>query len=323
LARSVRPIVPIVFFLIFQGAYAIDIHFSASGGGESVGIAESYNVEDSIGISSRASASFDGGFQISEEDRLWGSGNADINQAFYGSGGGADYVINYVLETVGASDIGGRGSACLMPSKGSVSRSASTAGASETYAELWGTQGGDVAGVESYGFLADVSASQAVATGGSVAASQKVEAQGVYAVAYGGGVDSEGSYVDIYATVTDGTLDASQGVKAGNSAAGRQSAVVEGYFAYAYCDARNPDKDYYAYVDNWISGNAYFEFLGEAAVDEGEARAHQISYAEGDFLWPWAQSTYELEERYWAGTGSFESWAWTNANDYGQDIVEL
>jgi hypothetical protein len=99
--------------------------------------------------------------------------------------------------------------------------------------------------------------------------------------------------------------------------------VAEGYYAYAYCQAYNPDKDYLAYVDNWISGNAYFEFLGEAEVDGDEARAHQISYAEGDFLWPWAQSTYGLEERFWTGAGSFESWAWTNANDYGQDIVEL
>ncbi len=315
--------ISITCLLIFQGAYAIDFHFSANSGSGTVGIAESYNVEESIGVSGRASASFDGEFRIAEENCLWGSGNADINQEFYGSGGGADYVINYALETFGASDISGRGSACLMPSKGSVSRSAATAGAFETSAELWSIQGGDVAGVESYGFLADISASQAVATGGSVAASQKVEAQGVYAAARGEGRDCEGSYVDIYATVTAGTLDASQGVKAGNSATGRQSAVAEGYYAYAYCQAYNPDKDYLAYVDNWISGNAYFEFLGEAEVDGDEARAHQISYAEGDFLWPWAQSTYGLEERFWTGAGSFESWAWTNANDYGQDIVEL
>ena len=319
-----RYLIPsMTFLLIFQGASAIDMYFSARDGSRTVGVVESYDVDERIGVSSSASASFDGEFRIAEKNCLWGSGNADINQAFYGSGGGADYVINYALETVGASDITGRGSACLMPSKGSVSRSAATAGAFETSAELWGTEGGDVAGVGSYGFLADISASQAVATGGSVAASQKVEAQGVYAVARGEGMDSEGSYVDIYATVTDGALDASQGVKAGNSAAGSQSAVVDGDFAYAYCDARNPDKDYYAYVDNWISGNAYFEFLGEAAVDGDEARAHQISYAEGNFLWPWARSTYELEERFWTGAGSFESWAWTNANDYGQDIVEL
>jgi len=132
-----------------------------------------------------------------------------------------------------------------------------------------------------------------------------------------------GGDVDIYARVSDGTLDASQGVKAGNSATGRQSAVVDGYYAYAYCTANNPDKNYYAYVDNYIQGNAYFEFLGEAAVNAGEARAHQISYAEGDLIWPWAESTYELEEKLWAGTRSFESWAWTNANDYDQDIVEL
>jgi hypothetical protein len=318
-----RLLISITCLLLFQGASAIDFHFSANSGGGTVGIVESYDVDDSIGIGSRASASFNGGVSIDEKNYLKGSGNANIYQAFYGSGGGADYTIYRALDALEASKIKGSGSSALTPTAGKVSSSISSRDCLETDAWIWGTQGGDEAGVESYAALADISASQAVATGGSVAASQKVEAQGDYAVAYGEGVDSEGSYVDIYAQVSDGTLDASQGVEAGNSAAGRQSAVVDGYFAYAYCTANNPDKNYYAYVDNYIVGNAYFEFLGEAEVDESEARAHQISYAEGDFIWPWAQSTGDLDERLWSGTKSFESWAWTNANDYDQDIVEL
>ena len=61
--------------------------------------------------------------------------------------------------------------------------------------------------------------------------------------------------------------------------------------------------------------------MGEAAVDGDEARAHQISYAEGNFINPMAITFYELEERLWFyDTKSFESWAWTNANTHGAII---
>jgi len=485
LARLLRLIVPIACFLIFQGAYAIDFHFSASNGGESVGMTDSYDVDDSVGVWSRSSASFDG-VSMTDRKSLSGSGDANINHVMCGRGGGSDYVINYALETLGASCIDGSGSSTLTPGAGVASRSVSTTGSAWTTSELSGTQGGDFAGVESYARLADISASQSVSTGGSVAASQKVEAQGAYAAAYGQGkdsegsyavsyadvwdgyleasqgiktgnyatggcvaasqkveaqgdpamvfgegrdsrgnyafigataydgttldasqgvkvgnsatggtvaasqnveaqggsataygqgmdaegsyvnlhadlyngsieasqqvkaatggsvaasqnveaqgesataygqgVDSKGSYVEDYAAVSYGSLDASQQVKAGNSATARQSAVIDGSGAYAYCEARNPDKNYYAYVDDWINGNAYFEFEGEASVDDSEARAHQRSYAEGNFIWPWAYSTGTFEERFWFGTKSFESWAWTTDTDDDAIIVEL
>ena len=374
MARLLRLIVPIACFLIFQGAYAIDFHFSASNGGESVGMTDSYDVDDSVGVWSRSSASFDG-VSMTDRKSLSGSGDANINHVMCGRGGGSDYVINYALETLGASCIDGSGSSTLTPGAGVASRSVSTTGSAWTTSELSGTQGGDFAGVGSRTYLADISASQSVATGGSVAATQKVEAQGVYAAAYGQGrdskgsyaedyaivsdgsldayqqvkaatggcvaatqkveaqgysstaygigMDSKGSYVEDYANVYDGSLDVSQQVKAGNSATARQSAVIDGSFAYAYCEARNQDKNYVAHVDDYIYGNAYFEFEGEASVDDSEARAHQRSYAEGNVIWPWAYSTGKLEERFWSGTKSFESWAWTS--DTGDDaiIVEL
>lgn len=306
----------VICILILEGASAINIHFSASSGGQTVGVVDSYNIDDSVGASGKASASFEDGLSIDESNSLWGSGSANINQEFYGSGGGADYTLYRALNTLEASKIAGSGSSSLTPAAGEASSYLSTTGSLETTSELWGAQGGDIAGVGSRALLAEISTSQSVATGGSVAASQKVDAHGVHAVAYGEGMDSEESYVLIYATVSDGTLDASQGVKAGNSAAGRQSTVIEGRFAYAYCEAYNPNEDYYAYVDNWINGNAYLEFFGEATVDGDEARAHQRSYAEGDFIWPWARSTYKLEERIWAGAYSSESWAWTNENTH-------
>ena len=45
--------------LVLQGAYAIDVHFSASDGGVGVGgIHNSYDVNDDISVSGESSASF-------------------------------------------------------------------------------------------------------------------------------------------------------------------------------------------------------------------------------------------------------------------------
>ena len=58
------------FPLIFQGAYAIDMYFSASDGSGTGGVVESYDVDENVEVSSRASASFDGEFRIAEKNCL-------------------------------------------------------------------------------------------------------------------------------------------------------------------------------------------------------------------------------------------------------------
>ena len=315
MARSVRLIVPIVFFLIFQGAYAVDIHFSASGGGEYVGMTDSYDVDESVEVSGTSSASFDGGVSMTDSKSLAGSGDANINQVMFGSGGGADYVINYALETFGATSIEGSGSSTLTPVAGMASRSVSSSGSWETFSSLEGAQGGDFAGVKSYGQSADVSTSQRVVTGESVAATQRMNAEGFLAVAEGYAEDAEGNYVDIYARVNGGTLGTFQGVETTSSAAGHQKTVIDGVLAYALCEAYNPDQNYYAYVDNYILGNAYLDFEGEADVDDSEARAHQLSYAEGYFIYPWVDTIHLHNETSVAGSYNVESWALTNAVD--------
>jgi hypothetical protein len=308
--------------LIFQGACAIDISFSANNGGGTVGMADSYAVDDSVGVSSKLSASFDSGVSMTDSKSLSGSGNANINQVMRGSGRGADYVINYALKTIGASRIAGSGGATLTPDSGWASRSASTTGGLPTSSELWVTQGRDMAGVGSYGELADVSTSQRVATGESVAASQGTRAEGSYARAYGYAEDAEGNFVYIYASVRDGTLDASQRAGTTGSAEGYQKTVIEGDLAYAFCEAYNPSKNYDAYVDNWIEGNAYLEFEGEAAVDDVEAMAHQRSYAEGGDIWPW-MSTTNLDFRGFRMTGSYDVESWATAAAPYEELVMI
>ena len=58
------------FPLIFQGASAIDTYFSAKDGSGTVGVVESYDVDENVEVSSRASASFDGEFRIAEKNCL-------------------------------------------------------------------------------------------------------------------------------------------------------------------------------------------------------------------------------------------------------------
>jgi len=72
-----RYLIPsMTFLLIFQGASAIDMYFSARDGSRTVGVVESYDVDERIGVSSSASASFDGEFRIAEKNCLWVSGNS-------------------------------------------------------------------------------------------------------------------------------------------------------------------------------------------------------------------------------------------------------
>jgi hypothetical protein len=134
--------------------------------------------------------------------------------------------------------------------------------------------------------------------------------------------DAEGSYAGVYAEVDDGSIDTFQRALAGNSAAAGQNTEIYGDFAWALCEAYNPDEDYRGYVDNWVDGNAYLDFEGRAFVNSDEARAYQRSHAEGDRIWPYADSTNDHDEEDIAGSFDFEAWAWTNGTSEGA-VVEV
>jgi hypothetical protein len=165
LSKFYRLMIPIVCLLVCQGACAIDISFSASSGGGSVGMTDSYDVDDSVGVSGRSSASFDGGVSMTDSQSLSGSGDANVNQVLYGSGWGADYVAEYSLRTLDASSIEAGGSASLAPDSCQVSKSASTTDSVLTFARLRGSQNGDFAAVGSFLLFGDLTTTQRLATG--------------------------------------------------------------------------------------------------------------------------------------------------------------
>ncbi len=99
--------------LIFQGAYAINMQFSASdGGGNSVSISESYNVDNGVEVWGQSSAAFGEGLKIDDRRRFTGPGNIYAVQEYAGSGG---YVgMSYIYAEDAAHTLA-RGSAHLTP----------------------------------------------------------------------------------------------------------------------------------------------------------------------------------------------------------------
>jgi len=283
LTRLFRFIVPIACFLIFQGVYAIDISFSASSGGGSVGITDSYDVDDRVGVSGRSSASFGDGVSMTNVNSLSGSGDANVNQFLYGSGWGADYVAEYALRTSDASSIEGSGSVNLVPDSGGISRSVTTTGSSETISELFGTQGGDFAVVESRALGADISATQSFAVGQSVSASQSMSAEGLYAEAYGRAMDNDGNRADTIVKMQGGIIVADQVAYTGDSAFVTQRAEIEGDYVWAKSEAEDNEGNI-ALTTSEIQDGSLLTDQG-AAADDDAMIAGQYSEIEGELGW--------------------------------------
>ncbi len=94
MSRSYRLVMLMACLLALQGAYAIDVHFSASdGGGGVVGIHNSYDVDDGISVSGESSASFDDGLMMTNTRSILGPGDVGVTQEYWGN----DYAgMNYV-----------------------------------------------------------------------------------------------------------------------------------------------------------------------------------------------------------------------------------
>ncbi len=215
---------------------------------------------------------------------LSGSGDANINQVLYGSGFGADYVANYALETFGASRIEGGGSASLKPDSCHVSKSVSTIGSSETFSELYGTLGGDFAGVASGVLDGDLTTYQSFATDQSVSAIQNVHADGEEAVAYSEAEDAKGNWAGTNAVMEDGTMKSVQTAMTGNSASASQYSEMMAEHGYATSYAQDVDGN-----TAWAFAHmGDYDGMGNLKTDQGaeagnSASAGQHSEIEADY----------------------------------------
>jgi hypothetical protein len=274
---------PIVCLLVCHGACAIDISFSASNGGGTVGIVDSYDVDDSVGVSDRSSASFGDGVSMTDVNSLSGSGDAKVDQVFYGSGFGADYVAEYALRTFDASSIEAGGSASLAPDSCQVSKSASTTDGILTFARLRGRQNGDFAAVGSLLLFGDLTAAQNLATGQSVAVSQNTLADGLLAWSYAWAVDDDGSLAWTSSLMSNGTMSAGQTAESGNSARSSQMSEINASNGRAGSGAWDGDGNFawtYAEMEDG-EGDGVLVTEQTAAAD-GSAEASQVTDMEAD-----------------------------------------
>ncbi len=129
-----------------QGVLAIDISFSASNGGQSVSIWDTYLVDDSVSVSGTSSATFDN-LGMTDSRNVFGSGDAYLRQRLQGSGGGDDWTASHLLVTSGSSGILDLSGVALGPTACDLARSINVYGTASVMVEGDAAQGPDSSGV--------------------------------------------------------------------------------------------------------------------------------------------------------------------------------
>jgi hypothetical protein len=182
LSRSFRLVVSITCLLIFQGAYAIDMHFSASDGGGSVSIWDHYDVDDSVEVSGTTLASFGEDLAMDDSRKISGPGDVYAVQGYAGSGGysGASYI--YAQD---ASHTLALGSSHLTPGSLGVSQGVSIDGAAES--AVVSTANRDGRGAMQHALVWDGSlkSTQTIGVDGGIATSQDTQMVGYLPTAFG------------------------------------------------------------------------------------------------------------------------------------------
>ena len=279
----------LIYSLLIQGTYAIDVSFSASNGGESVGICNSYLVDDSVSVSERASASFNG-VVMTDSREVSGNGDANMRQDLFGSGGGADWNADHIIWTVNAAGLRDKNSASLKPVSCKVSRSTDVWNSDIAAAALYGHQGGDHAVVSSYVSGGDLSDTQNLEIGHSVEVSQRVSMNvysgDKYGRAYSESWDDDGNYAGTNVDMFEGELATNQRAKAadGSSAVASQSSEMVAKEGSAWSYAEDAD-------GNWVDAHVWVtdvwgaigELSTEQTVEAGDsAKAYQETYTNAD-----------------------------------------
>ena len=169
--------------LIFQGAYAINMQFSASdGGGNSVSISESYNVDNGVEVWGQSSAAFGEGLKIDDRRRFTGPGNIYAVQEYAGSGG---YVgMSYIYAEDAAHTLA-RGSAHLTPGALGVVQDASIRDAGACAVVSTANQGGRGTMQHASVWDGSLDSRQTIGVDGGIATSQDTQMVGDLPTAFG------------------------------------------------------------------------------------------------------------------------------------------
>ena len=166
------------------------------------------------------------------------------------------------------------------------------------YASIWGDSGaafseakdanGNWANTHVEMVEGELSTVQGAEADGSAAAGQVSDVDAKWGYADSWARDAAGNRAWTVVEMEKGELITVQGAEADGSAIAVQGSYIEGDFAWAACEARNADGR--VYVDNFVVGNAVLDFEGVALATDDGVFAAQLSYAEGDFIWPWTKA---------------------------------
>jgi len=269
--------ISITCLLIFQGAYAIDMHFSASdGGGRSVSIWDYYDVDDGVEVSGESSAGFGDGLSMADSRRISGPGDVYAVQGYSGSGG---YVgMNYIYAQ-DASQTLALGSAHLTPETLGVVQDVSIDGAAESAVVSTGDRGGRSAMQHASVGAGSLDSRQTIDIDGGIVTSQDSQMVGFLPTAFG-----TAGYMDV--NLGPGTLNlegegAAVAVSsldlAGPAEVDCRLATGTGNSAWAYGDVRSASSDLGAVGAGAGAGNVNLEVdLNGNLYIEGEAEAAGI-----------------------------------------------
>jgi hypothetical protein len=257
----------ITFCLLVCGgsANAIDIHFSASGGGGSyVSIWDHYDVDDSCEVSGKSSASFDDGVSMLDTRSISGPGDIDVFQRYSGSD---DYIAWNGIYIQDGSETLINSNAYLTPAALAVDQDVSSFDAEKSEIAFGGELGGlKNANQRLVSLFGSMDSRQIIGINDHVYVFQdsNIDAEHGYVESYAS--DSDGTRAISHASVGQGTLSSVQVSEADDSVKTFQNTNIE--------DAEH------GYVESYASDSDGTRAISHASVGQGTLSSVQVSEAD-------------------------------------------
>jgi hypothetical protein len=256
----------ITFCLLVCGgsANAIDIHFSASGGGGSyVSIWDHYDVDDSCEVSGKSSASFDDGVSMLDTRSISGPGDIDVFQRYSGSD---DYIAWNGIYIQDGSETLINSNAYLTPAALAVDQDVSSFDAEVGEITFGGESGGlKNANQGLVSLFGSMDSRQVMKVDDHVYVFQDSNIDAEYGSVYSFVSDSDGTRAISHASVGQGTLSSILVSEAGNSARAFQNTNIE--------DAEH------GYVESYATDSDGKYAGSQASVDHGTLSSILVSEA--------------------------------------------